>query len=243
MAVRLERQGGERFLGFGERSDQVVRSRGEVQNRVTEGPYQPSENAIVRAFVPPRASTTAPTTTYFPIPWVVSTRGCGFLVDENRRARFDLLNSAESVDVEAGAQRFALHVFAGPRPADVVRRYTADVGRQPVPAAAGLLRPMVCSPTATPGPERSARWRRAGALGSLVQTYTHYLPCGDHRASRAGAARTRPGTTPPGYQSPLLQPDDLHDLPAGLRRAAARRRWLNTNPQGNPYLYPYRHGA
>src|SRR4029079_12978791 len=37
MAVRFERQGGERFLGFGERSDQVVRRSGEVRNRVTEG--------------------------------------------------------------------------------------------------------------------------------------------------------------------------------------------------------------
>src|SRR6185436_15372239 len=67
MAVRFARQGGERFLGFGERSDQVVRSRGEVQNRVTEGPYQPSENAIVRAFVPPQGFNDRADATYFPI--------------------------------------------------------------------------------------------------------------------------------------------------------------------------------
>ena len=44
---------GERFLGFGERSDAVVRTAGEVDNRVTEGPYQPLESPFVAGFVPP----------------------------------------------------------------------------------------------------------------------------------------------------------------------------------------------
>ena len=54
MAVGFDRRRGERFLGFGERSDQVVRSGGEVTNHVAEGPYQDAENDIVRVFVPPQ---------------------------------------------------------------------------------------------------------------------------------------------------------------------------------------------
>ena len=143
MAVRFARQGGERFLGFGERSDQVVQRSGEVQNRVTEGPYQPSENAIVRAFVPPQGFNDRADATYFPIPWVLSTRGYGVLVGGNATSRF-ALGSPWSW---SGRRRRPPAVQRLRRPA--ARRRAAPLQRRRrAPAAARravLLRPVVAA--------------------------------------------------------------------------------------------------
>jgi len=159
MAVRYERQGGERFLGFGERSDQVVRSSGEVQNRVTEGPYQPSENDIVRAFVPPQGFNDRADATYFPIPWVLSTHGYGVLVGGNATSRF-VLGSPWSATVDGAHLQYS--VYTGPRPTDALRRFSAASHRPPrhsTSAPGG-------SPTATlPRTSRSCarrgRWARS----------------------------------------------------------------------------------
>jgi hypothetical protein len=52
MGIGFVRRRGERFLGFGERSDAVVRTGGTVQDYVAEGPYQPSEYPLIHATVP-----------------------------------------------------------------------------------------------------------------------------------------------------------------------------------------------
>ena len=70
-----------------------------------------------------------------------------------------------------------------PRPADAVRRFTADVGRQPPPAAPFYFGPW-WQPTGDAA-RNIAQLRAAGALGSVEQTYTHYLPCGDQQGHTA----------------------------------------------------------
>jgi hypothetical protein len=67
MGIGFVRRRGERFLGFGERSEAVVRTGGTVQDYVAEGPYQPSEYPPIRATVPAVAVDTRPDATYFPI--------------------------------------------------------------------------------------------------------------------------------------------------------------------------------
>ena len=124
-----------------------------------------------------------------------------------------------SVEVDGDALGF--DVFAGPRPADALRRFTARVGRQP-PAAA----PFYFGPWWQPHGDEAAnlaQLRAAGAAGSLVQTYTHYLPCGDQEtAARARAHRPLPRRRPRGHH--LLQPDGLHVLHRALRSRRGRRR-------------------
>ena len=73
------------------------------------------------------------------------------------------------------AARLRLRVFAGPRPADVLRRMTAAIGRQPRAAA-----PYVFGPWYQPRDDEAAILARLQGRDvplSLAQTYTHYLPC------------------------------------------------------------------
>lgn len=62
------------------------------------------------------------------------TESHGVLVDCFATSRFDVARSdAESVAVDLDAEALDLFVFPGPAPADVVRRFTALVGRGPLP--------------------------------------------------------------------------------------------------------------
>jgi len=185
VGISFAATGTERFLGFGERSNAVDQRGGTVENRVTEGPYQPNEQPFVAAFVPPPGQNSRPDATYFPIPWLLSTRGYGVLVDNDEISNFHLASDrADAWTVQVSATRLRLRIFAGPRPTDALRRMTARLGRQPSPAA-----PWYFGPWFQPakGHDEAADLRtlqRADAPVSVAQTYTHYLPCADHLAKR-----------------------------------------------------------
>ena len=125
---------GERFLGFGERSHAVSLDQGVIENYVGEGPYQPHEYPFLAGTVPPWAIRERPDATYFPLPWLLSTRGYGLSVDQDDVSYLRLRSGAEDTwSVEAEADRLAFTVYAGPAPLDALRRYTQVNGRQPEP--------------------------------------------------------------------------------------------------------------
>ncbi len=74
---------GERFVGFGERGNAVNQAGNVLENYVAEGPYQDSEYALINLLVPPVGVRWRPDTTYFPIPWLLSSRGYGVLLDND----------------------------------------------------------------------------------------------------------------------------------------------------------------
>ncbi|HYH60426.1 MAG TPA: TIM-barrel domain-containing protein, partial [Solirubrobacterales bacterium] len=183
---------GERYLGFGERSNHVDQAGGEVENYVADGPYQAHEYAGIALFVPPWGLRDGrEDATYFPIPWLLSSEGYGVLADNPETSTFRLgSDSADawSVEVtpappgEAGAElappvdRLQLRFFAGPKPAKALKRFTEAVGRQPPAKAAWQYGPWF-----QPGSDAEdlATLREADAPVSVFQTYTHYLPCGE----------------------------------------------------------------
>jgi alpha-glucosidase (family GH31 glycosyl hydrolase) len=236
MGVGFGRAHNERFVGFGERSDAVVRTGGTVQDYVAEGPYQPAENPLVQAFVPPAGYDPRPDATYFPVPWLLSSRGYGFLLKGSEKSLFTL--GAPWSVVNDGA-RLEYRVYAGPRPVQALRRFTADVGRQPAPAA-----PFFFGPWWQPSGDAAANVRQlrnagGGALGSLVQTYTHYLPCGaqqGHAAAERATARMyhRAGLAVTTYFNPMIC---TGYLPRFEQATAAGV--LTRNALGQPYLYRY----
>ena len=186
---------GERYLGFGERSNAVDQRGGEVESYVAEGPYEEDDRAVIPAFVPPWGYHPRPDATYFPIPWLLSTAGYGVLVDnpETSFYRLDQDGSGTwSVAVEAA--RLDLRVFAGPRPADVLRRFIERVGPPARGGRAVLLRPLV--PAA--GRRAGRSWRRAARArrAALGRADLHALPAvrvaGRPRGRRAGARRGLP---------------------------------------------------
>ena len=122
----------ERFFGFGERSNSVNQAGGTLEHYVGEGPYQDKEYPLITTVVPKWGIRWRKDATYFPIPWLLSSRGYGVLIDNDELSYHRLRSddpSAWSMEVEATTLRF--RVFGGPTPAAALQRYTAAVGRQP----------------------------------------------------------------------------------------------------------------
>jgi alpha-glucosidase (family GH31 glycosyl hydrolase) len=226
--------GDERYLGFGERPERIDhRGVAELETYVADGPYQPEERPFLAAFVPTAGFRFRDDATYFPVPWLLSTRGYGVLVDNTEIAYHRLAGAAWSVEVTASELR--LRVFAGPRPRDVLRRLTARLGRQPeVP-------PWVFGPWYQPGgsvDEQVAlvkRLRDAGAPLSVAQTYLHYLPCGDHVDRREEERRRTAllhglGVATTTYFNPMV----CTSYAGGWDPAA-----MTKTATGEPYLYRY----
>lgn len=187
----------ERYLGFGERSNAVNQRGNVVESWAAEGPYRNNEAVLVQgSFVPAwgfrnEGSDSRPDSTYFPMPWLVSTAGYGVLLNDTRPSYFRLgtdRDDAWSVEVSRrveGLDRMPanppppteldLRFFAGPRPAGVLNRLKRNIGRQPAPAP-WFLGPWVQSKG---GDEATVeRLRDNDIPTSVMQTYAHYLPCG-----------------------------------------------------------------
>jgi len=175
---------GERFLGFGERSHAVSLDRGVVENYVGEGPYQPHEYPFLDGIVPAWAIRNRPDATYFPLPWVLSTRGYGVSIDQDDLSCVRLRADGEdrwSIEAEAG--RLSYTVYSGPSPLDALRRYTAASGRQPAPAR-WFFGPWWQSGHDNHVPlaeEQRQVEVLSGVPASAVETHCRYLPLGEDR--------------------------------------------------------------
>ena len=124
----------ELLSGFGERSNAVDQAGRQVENYVSDGPYVERDRAIAGAIVPAFGRRDRDDDTYYPVPWLLSSRGYGVLLDNDEASRFDLRRRGRW-EARADATELSLRVFAGPRPADALRRFTAATGRQPPPPA------------------------------------------------------------------------------------------------------------
>lgn len=191
LGMSFDAKRSEHYLGFGERSNAIDFRGQEVENWVGEGPYQPIEYAAVGGLVPHWALRQRPDDTYFPMPWLLSTDGYGVLVENSEPSYFRLgtdRDNAWSVELSRDVEGLAaqpedrpspgsisLRFFAGPEPADVLRRMTAAIGRQPASA------PWFFGPWIQPkgdNQETIDTLKAADSPTSVAQTYTHYLPCG-----------------------------------------------------------------
>jgi alpha-glucosidase len=229
----------ERYLGFGERSNAVDQRGNDVEVFVGEGPYQPEERPFIAAFVPPQGYHPRDDATYFPLPWLLSTAGYGVLLDNAETSMFHLASRRPDVwSVEVAAPRLDLRVFAGPRPADVLERFTARLGRQPPVAAPWMLGAWWQPSPGRPAAEQLAAHREADVPVSVTETFLHYLPCGDHLADRDKVRRDVAGlralgTSVLAYFNPMI----CTSHPA--YEEAARNGWFNTDAAGRPYVYRY----
>jgi alpha-glucosidase (family GH31 glycosyl hydrolase) len=236
--ISFDPRAGERFLGFGERSNAVDQRGQTIENYVAEGPYQPEERPAIAAFVPAPGFHPRDDATYFPIPWLLSTAGYGVLVDNDERSEFHLASDdAATWSATVDAAELRLRVFAGPTAAAALRRFTASTGRQPPPAA-----PWFLGPWFQPSGDAAANidaLRQADAPASVMQTYTHYLPCGDHQGrtdeERARTAASHAaGLAITTYFNPMICTDykPVYD-------EAVNRGYLTKDALGRPYEYRY----
>ena len=223
VGIAFESDPGERYLGFGERSNAAEQSGNVVENYVADGPYQELEYPAINLFTPVWGLRDGrPDATYYPVPWLLSTGGYGVLVDNPEISRFRVRSErpdAWSVEVaaapedEPGAasapapERLSLRFFAGPKPADALARFTRATGRQPRPAAPWALGTWFQADD-DEGAELAAL-RKADAPVSVLQTYLHYLPCGDQVGNEAEqpertAAAHRAGVAITTYFNPMI---------------------------------------
>ena len=169
----------ERLVGFGERSNAVDQHGWDLEHYVADGPYYDGqEYAVMGDVLPPAGTRWRPDTTYFPIPWLLSSRGYGVLID-NDEISYHRLGSdspdAWSTEVETHELRF--RVFGGPAPVDALRRYSFTVGRQPRDYAPWFFGPWL----QTDNDAQITEFREADIPTSLNATYLHYLPCGSQQ--------------------------------------------------------------
>jgi alpha-glucosidase (family GH31 glycosyl hydrolase) len=224
---------GERFLGFGERANAVDQRGRVVESFVADGPYRREHYPAVLASIPPWALRRRADATYFPMPWLLSTRGFGVLVDDTVESRYRLgSDRRDAWSVEVDGPRMTLRVLGGPRVRDVVRRLLALTGRQPRPAAPWQLGPWFQTGHANEEPaeqEHVRRLRAADAPISAVETHMRYMPCGADRG-REAAERTRTaafhaqGLAALTYMREAVCADDPIAFGDGVARGAFLRR-------------------
>ena len=184
---------GERYFGFGERSNAVEMGGLDVENYTSDGAVRPEDRNYPKPFLPPWAVSDRDDATYYPVPWMLSSGGYGTLIDNDHTSFFRL----ESEDggewsLEAEADELGLRFFAGPTPAKALRRFTAATGRQPKARAPWFYGPWFQTGQPNEIPLESEReWtgllRDADAPVSAAETQMHYLPCGAHRGAETQA--------------------------------------------------------
>lgn len=189
LGVAFVAQADERFVGFGERSQAVGQDGVVLEHYVSDGPYfDRAEWRLMEMILPPWGTRWRADASYFPIPWLLSSRGFGVLVDNDEisfhRVRSD---DADAWSVEVEASQLVFRVFGGPTPGEALGRFTAAIGRQPRDYEPWFFGPWLdASPDA-----RIADMRDADVPTSLSASYTHYLPCGSHvGGEEAQRART-----------------------------------------------------
>lgn len=187
----------QRFLGFGERSEGPNQDGQVVEQWNAEGPF--SAGALRPAVEPVLGATwQGPPPIHrasnYTMPWFLSNRGYGFLLQSTWLNRFDLRRD-ETWSVATAEPAIRWSVFPGvPSVALAAATAEPDFGRQPDPAP-WFFGPWVQMTGSAQLREDLLRgWRASLSDGGLdvpvtvSQTYTHYLPCGDHLrgSGRAG---------------------------------------------------------
>ena len=222
-----------------------------VESYVSDGPYQPEEYTLINLVAPTWGLREGhPESTYYPIPWLLSTAGYGVLADDPQTSYFRLADGESwSVEVAAAPENelgappatitrpVRFRFFAGPTPAGALRRFTEATGRQPKPAAPWVLGPWYQADDSESA--ELALLREADAPLSVLQTYTHYLPCGDQVGNDAAEAERIAGAHNAGvaittYFNPMIC---TSYQPAYDRAAAAGA--LTRRRRGEPYVYRY----
>jgi sulfoquinovosidase len=236
---------GEIFTGFGERSNAVDFRGLDVLNYVADGPYRPGDRAIPKAVTPPWGVRDRDDDTYYPVPWVLSSRGYGVLVENDETSRFDLARTRRGRwSLAAQSRSLSFRVFAGPRPADALRRFTATTGRQPAATASWVYGPwfQTGQPNVIPLEEEARIIRtlhRADAPASAMETQMHFLPCAAHRGlGEYERRRTRQAHSAGLAQLAYFNPHLCSSYQPAFDAAAAAGLLQRDLATGTPFTYP-----
>jgi alpha-glucosidase (family GH31 glycosyl hydrolase) len=239
LGIGFQMRPGERYLGFGERSTAVDQRGREVQNYVADGPYEPEERPIVDLVIPDDGFSYRDDATYFPMPWLLSTRGYGVLVNNTETSYFRLGSTDAGVwSLEAESDTLDVSFIGGTTPADALRRMTGVVGRQPAPAAPWVFGPWY-QPTGSDRPGQARSMRDMDVPGSAVNTYLHYLPCGAQQGVEAQQPPTTKAFHDLGYAITTYFNPMVCTSYSPVYGQAEAAGVLTKDQMGDPYVYQY----
>lgn len=243
MSARFAAQPNERFYGFGERSDRVERSGIVTEHWVGEGPYQLEEYGLLETITPRWAIRRRQDATYFPIPWLLSSRGYG-VVTMNTEISYHVLDQPGEWSVHVRAARLDLMILLADTPANALGMFTERFGRQPQPAATWFYGPWLQTGHSNDVDIEQEGQHvdtvlSAGAPIQAIETHLRYLPGGAHRDDgrrererrRTGAFASRALPTV-SYLNPMLT-EDFSSLFEMARREGA----LQQGPDGTPRVF------
>ena len=234
---------GERFLGFGERSDGVDQTGSVVENWAEEGPYSAG---MLKPVTDPtlgerwQGPEPVPGTNY-PIPWFVSSRGYGFLLESTYYNSFRLATDrADAWHVETWEPHLEYVVYPGPTPADALARFSGDTGRQPEPAE-WFFGPWFQAAGSDEFREELTRhWREWDVPVTVRETSIHYLPCGDHVGEREFHRRRTERDHERGYKvTAYVNSFVCENHPNGAYTEGNERGYFLQTPTGDTYPVPY----
>jgi alpha-glucosidase len=160
------------FIGFGERYVQIDHRGQMLYTWVEEGSFAHGEGT------PPGPSNPSPSgeeAAYMPIPWFMSTRGFGMLLNTTYRANFHLGEEAKDAwRVEATQPVLDFTVFADADPLNLIEALTEVTGRPPEVAD------WVVAPRrrVNIGTDEMDKLRAAHIPTSVIDTALHYFPNG-----------------------------------------------------------------
>lgn len=169
----------ERYLGFGERGNTVDQAGWDLEHYVADGPYYDGqEYAVMQTLLPPAGTRYRKDSTYFPIPWLLSSRGYGVLIDNDEISYHRLgSDTPDTWSMEVETHEMVFRVFGGPTPVEALGRYTGAEGTQPDDYAPWFFGPWL----QTDNDAQIEALRSADVPTSLNATYLHYLPCGSQQ--------------------------------------------------------------
>jgi alpha-glucosidase (family GH31 glycosyl hydrolase) len=243
---------GERYFGLGEHSTGVDFRGQTIESWSGEGPFQSDELPLAAVLIPPAGFRARADATYFPMPWMLSSRSYGVLVDNSHAGYFrlgtdradawslEVVGLPDGMGDEPAPDVLRFRVFAGRDPAAVLARFSRLIGRQPAPDAPWVLGPWhQVGGTLEERLGQVEKLRSADAPLSVVQTYTHYLPCGSHVGRREAeramtSAMHALGVAITTYFNPMICTDYEPRFSEAVAADA-----LTRNADGEPYVYDY----
>ncbi len=231
--LQLPLRAGEHIVGFGERFNAVDQRGWTLESYSEEGAVGLGERLsplLTRLGVSWNPWPKGPTTTYKPLPWWLSSRGYGVLLETFAPAFFDVgATNSDQLIADVASDHVRVTVIDGATPAEIVERMTALSGRPPRLPDWALA----------PWLDALGGATRVREVAALVRD--HRIPCSAIWAEDWHGYRPRPfGDRKWSYDSiePVLrEPDPTHypDLP-GLAGELHDRgfRFLG-------YYFPYVH--
>ena len=226
------------FMGFGERYVYGDHRAQSLYNWVEEDGLGSGEETPIG---PSNPSPNGPGQTHIPIPWFMSPRGFGLLLNSTWRSNVHLGEERpDAWRVESTTGTLDVSFFVDPDPRKLVASLTAVTGRPP-PIADWVLAPRR---RADIGTDETAKLRAAHIATSVIDTAVHYFPNGDG-SDHASMAAVTAGLHAQGFKAVAYFCPFVADSWHPVFDAAVANGYLVKKPDGTPYVVldpPYNAG-